>query len=145
MRSLSDPRSSTILVARKPFTVKILILILNFFLSLSILVIRVIIFIQDLFLALSALLVSLSGQSREICLTLLQAQQVTSFLSLLSYLSGLNFRLDYWLLVDILLPFHQNPFLFFPFQSLSFKSEDFLSVSFSLSLSLLFPLSFSQK
>ena len=45
MRSLSDPGSSTVLVARKPFTVKTLTLISNFFLGLPILVIRVIIFI----------------------------------------------------------------------------------------------------
>ena len=72
MRSLSDPGSSTTLVARKPFAVKTVTPISNFFLSLLILVIRVVIFVQDLFPVLSTLLVSLSGQSREICLTLLQ-------------------------------------------------------------------------
>ena len=45
IRLLSDPGSSTVLVAHKPFTVKTLTLILNFFLSLLILVIRVMIFV----------------------------------------------------------------------------------------------------
>ena len=143
MRSSSDPGSNTVLVARKPFAVKTLTPISNFFLSLPILVIRVTIFVQDLFPVLSVLLVSLSGQSGEICPTLLQVQQVTSLLSLLSCLSGLDFRPGHWLLINVSPPFCQNPFLFFPLWSLSFESEDFLSVSFSLSLSLPFPLSFS--